>query len=129
MDYTVCYKQIENSRLRTKQANAKVNKMVKDMKRYKKMKKRGYEYQYKFIKLYQGNDPDIECSALTNKYLRCERDVMYTIANLNDDGEGFRYKKNVPLCKNHTKQIVESDDKKTLRYGFYYESDLYFKKN
>ncbi len=128
-DYNYYEDIVKTDKIQFKQTNDKFIKLVKKMENYKNIMKKGYEFRYKFIKLYKGNDPEIECSALTNQYLRCGKPVLYTIDNLNEDGEKFKYKKKVPLCKNHTKQIVESDNKKTLRYGFYYESDLYFKKN
>lgn len=114
--------QIAKERKKLNQTTKKFNQLVKELEKYKKIRK---QKESELYKEYSGNDPDIECSALTNKYMRCERDVLFTINNINDSSEKFKYKKNVPLCKIHTKQILNSPDKKTLKYGFYYESDLY----
>ncbi len=73
------------------------------------------------------SDDDVEykCSALASNYERCKQKVKFLHKNINKDGENFKYKKNIPFCARHSKTIIQSSDGRSLKNGFYYESDLY----
>lgn len=77
-----------------------------------------------FVTDYDNND-EYKCAALTNSYVQCEKEVTYVIKNINRENEDYFYKKNVLLCQNHAKQLIKSSDEKSLKFGFYYDSDLY----
>lgn len=100
-------------------------KIIKSNCKNNKKKKNEYERQSFFIRRYNNNNK-LQCGALNDQYIRCKSKVEYIHINLNNMGENFKYKYNVPLCKKHTKEIVCSKSQKDLKYGFYYESDLYF---
>ena len=88
--------------------------------------KNNYENKYDFIeKIMSDEDNEYKCSSLTSSYTRCKQKVLYIYTNLNEPKENNKKKFNVPLCKRHTDMILNSEDKKTLKYGFYFESDLY----
>jgi len=70
-------------------------------------------------------EEELQCVCLTSTYTRCKLKVKYIYKNLNREGEKIRYKKNLPFCQKHLKEVMKSSDKKTLRFGFYYESELY----
>ena len=73
------------------------------------------------------DNTELVCSALTKNYKQCKQQVKYKIENLNKDGEDNKHKYNVLFCTQHVKQLAESDDQKTLKYGFYFDSDIYIK--
>lgn len=70
---------------------------------------------------------ELECVSLNNTYERCKGKVKYIHENVNNKNEDLAYKKNLPLCSRHLKEMMRSDTKKKLKFGYYYESELYEK--
>ena len=66
-----------------------------------------------------------KCCALTSKYERCRQQVKYIHLDVNKKGEKDKRKYKAPFCTRHMKVLLASPDKKTLPYGYYFESDLY----
>ena len=111
---------IENAKNREKDVNIQRNRIVKKHNEIIKSSKK-LENAYKFI--YQIPENELVCYALTPTFQRCKRKAKYLHGNMNETGKNSKRKKDVPLCQVHCKQALKSDDKKTLKHGFYFESD------
>src|SRR3972149_2450698 len=65
-----------------------------------------------------------------NDYIRAifiknvEKD-MNIKKNMNNKNEKINEKYNVPFCSRHARMVAESEDQKTLKHGFFFESDRY----
>ena len=108
-------------------------KYVTIMKQYEKEKKsrkifnNKAENKYSFItkvddddSIYLGNN---KCFALNGNYKRCKKLATYLYNGIKN--ENTERKCNVSLCTRHTNLILSSKNKKTLKFGFYFESDKY----
>ena len=101
---------------------------IKIVKQYEKEKKKRNifnnraENKYSFItKVDAGDGDDYKCFALNGNYKRCKNNVTYL-------HNGIKNKQkicNVSLCTRHTNLILNSKNKKNLKFGFYFESDKY----
>jgi|SaaInlStandDraft_4_1057021.scaffolds.fasta_scaffold14178_2 hypothetical protein len=98
-----------------------MNAILKEHKNLTKISEQ-YENIYKFI--YRIPENELVCHALTSTYKRCKRTAKYLHENMNDKKGTTKLKKNVPLCQIHCKQAVNSENNKSLKYGFYFESDM-----
>jgi len=104
--------------------NRQFDKIIKK----KKEKQESLENKYKFIT--RVNIKDIhkyQCAALKRDFYRCAQRVAFLHKNINVRQEKKKYKKNVPFCKKHIKLLLNSQNKKILENGFFFESDLYSK--
>ena len=70
-------------------------------------------------------DNELDCVSLNNVYERCKGKVKYIHENVNSNNDNFNFKKNLPLCARHLKEMMASDNKIKLKFGYYYESELY----
>jgi hypothetical protein len=76
------------------------------------------ENMYDYIDLIKSSK--YKCSALTSNYKRCTQDVVYKINN-------YMNRNDIYFCKTHLKNYIQmlNDNKTTLKYGFFFDSDLY----
>ena len=65
----------------------------------------------------------LKCIAQTSHYKRCKQSVKYIHLMLNKSGENNKKKKNAPFCTRHMNLLLSSTDKKSLKYGYYFEND------
>ena len=88
--------------------------------------KRNYIYDMVYmISSKAADELELECVSLNNLYERCKGKVRYIHEDVNNNGENHAYKKNLPLCTRHLKEMMRSDTKTKLKFGYYYESELY----
>jgi hypothetical protein len=93
-------------------------------------KKDELETRYKFlVKIDVQKNNKLKCCALTTSYERCKQKPAYIyecmrcysiVTRIDDISQ-----KNAIFCLKHTKALIESNDMETLKYGFYWESDIY----
>ena len=75
--------------------------------------------EYAYDKVYsisseQVANNDLDCASLTSSYERCKGVVKFIHENVNGDGENYNFKKNIPLCSRHLKEMMMSDTNKRL---------------
>ena len=88
--------------------------------------KRDYVYDNVYIISSKvAEDNELECVSLNNAYERCKGKVRYIHENVNNNGEDYAHKKNLPLCTRHLNEMMRSDTRTKLKFGYYYESELY----
>ena len=105
--------------------NEIINRMCIKQKKILEVESKKPENIYDFVKLVDDPDNKLECCALTKNYKQCKQPVKYKVKNINKDGEDDKNKYNVFFCTQHVKQLADSDDQKSLKYGFYFDSDIY----
>ena len=96
----------------------------------KKMDKASNKFKYVYDNVYTVpidivTVEELQCVSLNTTYDRCRGRVKYIHENVNHPGENFNYKKNLPFCDKHIKEIMKNSNNLSLKNGYYYESDLY----
>nr|QBK89157.1 MAG: hypothetical protein LCMiAC02_02510 [Mimivirus LCMiAC02] len=85
------------------------------------------ENKYRFITKVDADDgDDYKCYALNGNYKRCANRVTYLHNGIKNKKIKKKYGTcNVSLCTRHTNLILNSEDKKTSKFGFCFDSDKY----
>ncbi len=101
----------------------KIVKQYEKEKRKRNIFNNRSENKYSFItKVDVDDSDDYKCFALNGNYKRCKNNVRYLHNGIKKNKQKIS---NVSLCTRHTNLILDSENKKTLKFGFYFESDEY----
>ena len=101
------------------------NRFKRDKEKQEKMKNEPENICKSVTKLTPKQKKKHRCACLNSNYYRCNKPVLYIHKNINKKNKRDPKKKNVPFCTRHIKMLLDSKDKKTLKYGYWFESDLY----